>query len=126
MRAGRCAHHRPARSRHRVQLCHVLLSHAGPGQAAQEAAPGAARRTAPWTPATWAGPAAPATDKPAWMRHGRYWRRWRWSRAVRRRRWSTAERGRSAGQHDWCASRQPADERNQEQSSQRRGGTQSR
>lgn len=126
MRVGRCAHHRPARSRHRLQLCHVLLAHAGSGQAAQEAAPSAARRTAPWAPATWPGPAAPATDEPAWMRHGRYRRRWRGSRPVRRRRRSAAKRGRSAGQHDGRAGRQPADERHQEQSSQRRGGTQSR
>ncbi len=31
-----CTHRRPPRSRHRLQLRHVLLAHAGPRQAAQE------------------------------------------------------------------------------------------
>lgn len=122
VRARRRAHHRAARARHRVQLRHVLLAHAGPGQAAQEAAPRAARGTAPRAPAPGPGSARAAEREPA-----RRVRGCRGPRAVRgRRRGHAPERGRGAGQHYRGAGRQPPDERHQEQSPERRGDAESR
>lgn len=53
LRPGRRADHRPAGTGHRVQLRHVLLPHAGAGEAAQEEAESAASGTASGTEASW-------------------------------------------------------------------------
>lgn len=108
VRVGRRAHHRSPRAGHRVQLCHVLLAHAGPGQTAEEAAPRAAGRAAPRAPA--ARPRARAAERQPARR--------RLPRPVCGRRWPAAQRGRGAGQHHRRAGGQPSHERHQEQPSQ--------
>jgi len=46
VRLSRRTNHRTASARHRQQLRHVLLAHAGQGQTAKEAETSASRRTA--------------------------------------------------------------------------------
>lgn len=46
LRPGRRTNHRTASARHRQQLRHVLLAHAGQGQTAKEAETSASRRAA--------------------------------------------------------------------------------
>lgn len=96
VRVGRRAHHSAARARHRFQLRDVLLAHAGPGQAAQEAAPSAARRTTARASAPGPRPGASEHEPAGWMCR---WRRRRRSRTLYGRRRHAAERGRGAGEH---------------------------
>lgn len=133
VRAGRSAHHRLARARHRQQLRHVLLAHAGSCQATEKTASCAAGRTTTRSQTTGAGRTRPAERGRRRLRRRRRWwrqqqqlpvRRRRWTRAVRG--WNAAQRGRSAGQHYWGAGRQPPDERSQKQPSQGRRCSESR